>query len=209
MIENVRNAMARMAAIQDTIAGRVGVTPLSASSVSRQTMQALLAEATRQLAQQSGTYGGYPYDLTAANALTPTVGAVRSGAPPGFEGYDNGRLPTSRLVPVPGTSEFLWGPAASALDHMRSQATKAGLDIGVISGYRTYDGQVRLADELGLYKNGGKAAVPGTSQHGWGRAVDLELGDEEVAWLRANAWKYGFVETVPREPWHWEFHPAG
>ena len=27
------------------------------------------------------------------------------------------------------------------------------------------------------------------------------------AWMRANAGKYGFIENVPREPWHWAYKP--
>jgi LAS superfamily LD-carboxypeptidase LdcB len=91
---------------------------------------------------------------------------------------------------------------------MRRDAAEAGISIHLVDGYRPYEDQVRLARELGLYSEGGLAAQPGTSQHGWGRAVDLELDDRGIAWMRDNAWKYGFKETVPREPWHWEFHPT-
>ncbi len=60
-----------------------------------------------------------------------------------------------------------------------------------------------------MYDKGGAAAVPGKSEHGWGRALDLGLDDKALTWLRSNAWKFGFVEAVPGESWHWEFHPAG
>jgi LAS superfamily LD-carboxypeptidase LdcB len=29
----------------------------------------------------------------------------------------------------------------------------------------------------------------------------------KLDWMRANAYRFGFVEAVPREPWHWEFRP--
>jgi LAS superfamily LD-carboxypeptidase LdcB len=62
------------------------------------------------------------------------------------------------------------------------------------------------------------AAVPGTSRHGWGRAVDFEdqLGkltfdSPGYAWLKAHAAAYGFVHPAwaepggsSPEPWHWE-----
>ena len=52
----------------------------------------------------------------------------------------------------------------------------------------------------------GLAARPGTSNHGLGRAVDVNLGTSPGAsdWLRKNGARYGF-HTIPREPWHWEF----
>jgi LAS superfamily LD-carboxypeptidase LdcB len=49
------------------------------------------------------------------------------------------------------------------------------------------------------------AATPGTSNHGWGLSVDLDLDATAQAWMRQNGARYGFVEDVPREPWHWTF----
>jgi LAS superfamily LD-carboxypeptidase LdcB len=67
---------------------------------------------------------------------------------------------------------------------------------------------VDLVDRKGLYSNGGYGAVPGTSNHGWGLAVDIDVtSPSTMAWVRANAYRFGFVEAVPREPWHWEFRP--
>jgi hypothetical protein len=63
------------------------------------------------------------------------------------------------------------------------------------------------------------AAVPGTSNHGWGKAVDFadqsgELTFDSVgyAWLKAWAGFYGWIHpavmepdgAIP-EPWHWEW----
>lgn len=56
------------------------------------------------------------------------------------------------------------------------------------------------------------AASPGTSNHGWGLAVDLavgaspsqavRLGAADSAWLEANLERFGFSYEVPSEPWH-------
>ena len=54
----------------------------------------------------------------------------------------------------------------------------------------------------------GLAATPGTSNHGWGMSLDLDLDDEAQQWMRTNGPDYGFVEDVPREPWHWTYRPA-
>jgi hypothetical protein len=63
------------------------------------------------------------------------------------------------------------------------------------------------------------AAVPGTSNHGWGKAVDWREGSAPMtfdspgyAWLVANAGIFGWIHPkgmkqggpVP-EPWHWEW----
>lgn len=88
---------------------------------------------------------------------------------------------------------------------MRAAAASAGVEIGATGAYRDYAGQVDLARRKGLYSNGGLAAVPGTSQHGWGLAIDVDVNADGQAWLRANASRFGFFEDVPREPWHWEY----
>lgn len=66
-----------------------------------------------------------------------------------------------------------------------------------------------LVRRKGLYSQGGLAASPGTSNHGWGLALDLRLDAKAQAWMRSNAKDFGFVEDVPREPWHWTFRPNG
>jgi LAS superfamily LD-carboxypeptidase LdcB len=91
---------------------------------------------------------------------------------------------------------------------MAADAGAAGVNLGVTDSYRSYDQQVDLARRKGLYSQGGLGATPGASAHGWGLAVDVDVNDQGQAWLRANAGRYGFVEAVPREPWHWEFHGA-
>ncbi len=86
------------------------------------------------------------------------------------------------------------------------------------SCYRSYDGQVWWRN---YYCSIGKcelAAVPGTSIHGFGRAVDFQDQEGEMAfgspgfvWLEAHAAEFGFAhpdwaeEGQPgAEPWHWE-----
>ena len=129
------------------------------------------------------------------------------GVPRSLAGYGNGKIPSEALAPISGSSERMWTPAAENLNALMADAKAAGMSISVTDGYRDYDSQVRLAQETGLYSQGGLAAAPGTSQHGWGLAVDLGLNPNAQAWMRQHAKEYGFVENVPREPWHWEFSP--
>jgi LAS superfamily LD-carboxypeptidase LdcB len=79
--------------------------------------------------------------------------------------------------------------------------------VGITDSYRSYDEQVDLAKRKGLYSQGGLAAQPGTSDHGWGMAADLDLNAKALSWMRANGEKYGFDENVPRESWHWTYSP--
>ena len=64
-----------------------------------------------------------------------------------------------------------------------------------------------LAHRKGLYSQGGLAAKPGTSEHGWGMAADLDLNSPALSWMRQNGEKYGYVNNVPRESWHWAYKP--
>jgi zinc D-Ala-D-Ala carboxypeptidase len=164
---------------------------------------------------------------SAAAGGDPSVGAIAPGAiggtqgtdglnnpvssippfspPPELLAYGNGNIPSEALGPIGVGSHRLWGPAAKAFMNMRADAAAAGIDIGVTDSYRSYAQQVDLAERKGLYRDGGLAAVPGTSKHGWGVALDLDVNAKAQEWLRANATRYGFYETTPREPWHWEF----
>jgi LAS superfamily LD-carboxypeptidase LdcB len=81
----------------------------------------------------------------------------------------------------------------------------ASLDLHVNSGYRSYAEQAQLYRD---YQNGAGnlAAPPGRSTHGLGLSADINTTNPKVlAWLRANAAKYGFVNDVSGEPWHWTY----
>lgn len=50
------------------------------------------------------------------------------------------------------------------------------------------------------------AAVPEESNHGWAIALDIRsIPAKVVAWLVANAWRYGFSAEIQSEPWHWRY----
>ncbi len=157
--------------------------------------------------------GAASFDAALAKATGSNTAAAAGrlnakGVPVELVSYGNGRIPESALASIPGSKEKMWAPAAESLGQLMRDAKAQGVNIGVTDGYRSYDGQVRIAAKKGLYSQGGLAAVPGTSQHGWGMAVDLRLDGKAQAWMRENASKYSFVEAVAREPWHWEFKPG-
>lgn len=129
-------------------------------------------------------------------------------------GYANGFLPDSVLCPLwqaPG--QRLRADAAAAFNRMsQAYASSAGGPLCVTDSYRSYDRQVSV-----YRRKPQLAATPGTSEHGWGKAVDLcggveRFGSDAYLWMRANAGRFGFVHPgwaepggSKPEPWHWEW----
>ena len=145
-----------------------------------------------------------------AGALPRALGGAATQTPNGGgQTGENGRLPDSELRPIGFGRHRLRTEAAEAYMQMVQAAAADGVTWTVTDSYRTYDQQVQLVREKGLYSQGGLAAVPGRSNHGWGLAVDLgggvnREGTPQNRWLQENAGRFGF-STIPREPWHWEF----
>lgn len=98
----------------------------------------------------------------------------------------------------------------------------------ITSAYRSEATQQYLWDNrLQRYLNSGyssqgaldkvsmEVAVPGTSEHHLGLAVDISAGDTVDAWLAENSWRYGFILRYPNgktdltgiiyEPWHFRY----
>ncbi len=115
---------------------------------------------------------------------------------------------------------------------MEAAARADGVDLAVISGFRTIAEQQQLFFDISKQRNQTPAqrakvsAPPGHSEHHTGYAIDI--GDGNVAsatlstsfektaafqWLQNNAAKYGFEMSFPvnnpqgvmYEPWHWRF----
>ena len=180
--------------------------------IALQTQQTGRATQSQSTTTSSAAGGGdFASYLSNAVSQAPASGRTYSlnskGIPTDLEAYGNGKIPAGALEQVGTTRHKLWGPAAEALTRMMSDAEKAGVKIGITDSYRPYAEQVDLAKRKGLYSQGGLAAKPGTSEHGWGMAADLDLNAKALAWVRQNADKYGFYNTASRESWHWGFKP--
>lgn len=117
---------------------------------------------------------------------------------------------------------------AAALKRMMTASSKAGLRLGTTSGYRSYTAQrslyTRYQRSYGKAYAARYAAVPGTSEHQTGLAMDLKAinrsgrtvapfgSTAQATWVARNAWKYGFIVRYPAgassvtgysyEPWH-------
>lgn len=128
--------------------------------------------------------------------------------------YSNGRLPGSALCALETASGHMLRPdAARAFDAMsRAYRQSTGSLLCITDSYRTYAAQVDVRS-----RKPALAAVPGTSNHGLGLAVDLCGGVESYGtpahqWMRRHAPLFGFYLPAwaqengsKPEPWHWEF----
>ncbi|WP_293251647.1 M15 family metallopeptidase [Nannocystis sp.] len=101
---------------------------------------------------------------------------------------------------------------ANAYYQMAQAAAADGVNIKVVSGFRTMDEQTYLYN---CYincncNNCNLAAKPGYSNHQSGHALDLNTSATGVnAWIKAHGGDYGFSATVNGEPWHWEWWGDG
>jgi LAS superfamily LD-carboxypeptidase LdcB len=178
--------------------------------IALQTQQATTT-AARTTTSSGATFANHLQSAVASAQGTNTANQSyklnAKGIPVDLAAYGNGKIPENALARVGNTGHKLWAPAAENLNRMIEDAKRDGVTIGITDSYRPYAEQVDLARRKGLYSQGGLAAKPGTSEHGWGMATDLDLNSKALSWMRNHADKYGFVEDVPREPWHWAFHP--
>lgn len=161
------------------------------------------------------SFGGSAIGSMAVRSVSggATVGQVGGyGAmpvPAELAAYGNGAIPSAALEPIGQDGHWLYRPAAQAWQGAVAAARADGVELRVTDSYRSYDQQVALAEDKGLYADGGLAAVPGTSNHGWGLALDVDVDNSAaLKWLQANGHSFGFVEAVRREPWHWEYRPS-
>lgn len=114
---------------------------------------------------------------------------------------------------------------------MKEAAQKAGFNIIIDSGYRSFVYQKQIWEEnvkeKGLEETKKSVALPGTSEHQTGLAIDIAYFnngiysdevkglDKEVIWLKNNAYRFGFILRYPEdktnitgykyEPWHYRF----
>ena len=158
--------------------------------------------------------GQVPADMTLADQLAAAVAKYADSTAQ----YANGQLPDSALCPLafaPGQS--LRCDAAEQLEALAAEYQKAfGKPLRITDSYRSYDDQVAVKAAKPFL-----AAVPGTSQHGWGLAIDVgspvSTGTSaEYQWMRLHAPDYGWDNPTwarpggrKLEPWHFEFYAAG
>ena len=136
-----------------------------------------------------------------------------------WNGLKNGELAEGDLVALSFSSgERMHKQAAAAMEEMnKAYKAETGADFGINEAYRDCQRQIAYATPGDpLYQGGlAKPAPPCSSNHGWGLAADISVGDfgsSTYNWLKANAHKYGYVHPEWAEPngskpeaWHWEY----
>lgn len=115
-----------------------------------------------------------------------------------------------------------------ALVQMLADCNAAGIEYEFNSGHRTLNVQINILEyrtlehmrDYGMTfaeareKALDTVAIPGTSEHHLGLAVDL-LGKDAIAWLTEHCWDYGFIVRYTKEkepitgivdePWHFRY----
>jgi peptidoglycan DL-endopeptidase CwlO len=152
-----------------------------------------------------------------AGSLTAGPAAAQRPAPPhrAAGAYPNGRIPASVLCPIGQEPHRLRCDAAA--DWRRLAAAyrvRFGRPLLVTDSYRSYEAQVRCRQVKGTL-----CAVPGTSNHGLGLAVDMAgpahlCGTAEHRWLEQNGRRLGWLWPAWARPggpkgaggecWHWD-----
>ncbi len=180
--------------------------------------------------------------LIGAEALEAAMSASAAGTTAtttpttmAWGGYQNGRVPLTAMTQMP-SGGYLRHDAAVAVSRFNSAFhAKFGVSAFQTQTYRTYPSQQLIfVQRYTPHKNkvaGGEywsgnywvkkpdvavAAIPGTSNHGWGLAIDFgsgiqTAGSDQKKWADANGpkWAWYPVGNDFGEPWHFEFHPGG
>jgi hypothetical protein len=116
----------------------------------------------------------------------------------------NGRLPEQQLAAIPGGR--LRRDAAAAWNAMNEESVRRyGVTLrplGPMSSYRTVAEQQILRRQWCAQGKCGNAAVPGTSNHGLGIAVDV--ASQRIRWVIDQIGRrYGYAKAWSDAPWEW------
>jgi D-alanyl-D-alanine dipeptidase len=166
--------------------------------------------------------------------------------PKEVEKVGNGKL-TDKMMKKVKCGGVMWSGAADAFNAMYDAALAAGHKLRNIGDYRPFDGQLSMFmdryDQKAtgrkpeitrtyqgktwyLKKGKSPSGTPGTSNHGFGLAIDLAIdakgkianigGTKAYDWMCENAPNYGFyLQGAPTkadgkanpeyEAWHWQY----
>lgn len=132
------------------------------------------------------------------------------------------------LLPAKSEKRQMRKEAAAALEQLFAAAKADGISLAGVSAYRSHAYQKALFNRYvqkdGLEKARTYSALPGTSEHETGLAIDVSgadgkcaatscfAGTKEAKWLAQHAHEYGFIIRYPEgkdnitgymyEPWH-------
>ena len=167
-----------------------------------------------------------------AQSQIPSINSLLSNTYFGHFSFQE--VPRQRLVNMGNyynRTEFLHQEAGDAFKRMKADAKVQGVQLVLISGFRSIPDQTKLFQKQ-IQKRGSKEAAsklsapPGHSEHHTGYALDIGDGkqpsldlkfqfesSQAYSWLTNNAHRYGFELSFPKdniqgvsfEPWHWRY----
>jgi len=215
---------ARAAAEEHVAAAEAALTQLS----SAKTQQSAFAEQVRERLDNSLSDAAFlgQMDATLGAQLAQEAAALASGLN-GIPGNssDSGGGTTTPVPPRPALTTVggitVAVSIAGDLRNLLSAALSDGIEFRGY-GYRDINAQIQLrrqncgTSDYAIWQMPAEScrpptARPGRSAHERGLAVDFMVGSSFInsyasagfKWLAANAGGYGFVNSVPGEPWHW------
>lgn len=220
------------ATVSTTSAATTAILTHVTVTVSQQTTSAVSSTAAASVSTTSSAQS-----LTTASAKTTTAAPV---APEKTEDWmlmlANKTHPVGKYVPPElvtlKNNVKVDARMYPALQKMYDDMRAVGLSPITREGYRTYAQQQEIMqNRIKQHKNEGKTdkqakalaeayvAVPGTSEHQLGLAVDINSTNGQnqsvYNWLAKNAYKYGFIQRYPAgkekitgyqaEAWHYRY----
>lgn len=204
-----------------TLAASVSTAAAQVTQAQQAWQAARAAQAAAQAAKARAAASPAPTSSVDACRTTYTGPPFWTSVPTATGDGSNGNLPASSMTALSwttdshGTRFYLLTPAAQALERLNVAFRAAfGHDLDIDLAYRDYATQVAMRAALGTV-----AAVPGTSPHGFGKAIDVpELPCEygwsspQRAWLLAHGPSFGWVQPAwalqngsGPEYWHYEY----
>ncbi len=183
--------------------------------------------------------GNYAQTIGSINTTVSTLQKLSKTDPQLLQKYskvfflNENYIPT-RVTEIPEAYKYSSTKAVSIhaevwpyLQTLIDDAKKAGITLFVSSGYRPFAEQKALKGDYRIIYGAGTAnqfsADQGYSEHQLGTALDFITtglggqldgfdGTPAYPWLLANAYRYGFIISYPKdnkyyvfEPWHWRF----
>jgi D-alanyl-D-alanine carboxypeptidase len=189
---------------------------------------------TTQPATNSDGFNKTKYSLTDPTSLWVVANKQHPIQPVNYVPADL-TVPSVPLVSPGADNMQMRAATASAITQLFANAKQAGLNLEVVSGYRSYTYQQtvysRYVTRSGQTTADQESARPGYSEHQTGLAVDIGAASGKCAleaclgttpegqWLAANAYRYGFILRYPAdkvtvtgyeyEPWHFRYVGTG
>jgi hypothetical protein len=118
----------------------------------------------------------------------------------------NGEFSDANTAPIPGGR--LWSEAAHSWNDMRAAAIEGGMDPAAFVPNGPNSSARSVAAQRWFYAHRPPAAaVPGTSNHGWGIAVDVRTR-VAAAWILSHGHRFGWSWDEGRavgEWWHFRY----